>query len=100
MPTNSNPFNDLRTMLISANKPAGIATRIAHCVLAAKSYRGAEYLVNALDSLEGGLMCTTYTDAFRSGPFRSNKDWHYAYDRLRCHAQSYLETQRHRAVAA
>jgi hypothetical protein len=94
----SNPFSELRTILINQNKPAAIATRLAYCVLAAKDHRQAQSLLEVLD-WSGGFMCTAYQDAFKSGPFRSNKAWHHTYDRLREHAISYLDTRHHRAYA-
>lgn len=99
MSIETNPFSELRSALVRDGKPTGIATRLVHAVLAAKDYRGAMYLASSLDALEGGLMHTVYASAMRSCAFRSNRDWHYSYERLRHHAQSYLETQRHRAAA-
>jgi len=98
MPTNVNPFTELRTALINANKPAGIATRVAYCVLAATSHKVAEYMTGVLDTCSG-MACTAYTDALRSAPFCDESGWHHTYERLRHHALSYLET-RHRSMAA
>jgi hypothetical protein len=96
--TSRNPFADLRAQLVAQNKPGAIATRLAYCVLAAKHYRQVLQLIEVLD-MDGGFLCSAYVDAFRSEHFRSNKDWHYEYARLREHALSFLDTRRHLAYA-
>lgn len=93
----ANPFSELRIQLVHTGKPAGIATRIAHCVIAAKNHQQTLHLLGVLDA-DGGFMCDAYTEAFRGHAFRSDRGWHHDYDRLRCHALSYLDTRR--AVAA
>lgn len=94
-----NPFTNLKALLLTRHRSTAIASRLAHLVLAANSYRQALHLCGVLDAGAPQLLHTVYTDALNGRSFRDKQHgWYYTYDRLREHALSYLDTA-HRIAA-